>query len=215
MRCTQASNISTLLQHSARAQTLKIFKAGTNDKAAVQGMVPRSDLIAAAAATRADHEEMQARAGEIAQLEEQLARAKEQLRASRAQVSKLEAAAEEMVPRADLMSAMADARVAREEAAARAAEKAETEEQLGRLQRQLRAAQAEAAAHAQTTLDEMVPKVELAAARARADDAEQALRLQTERQNEAMESLKERFAALQRENDKLIGNLQVALALTG
>jgi hypothetical protein len=114
-----------------------------------------------------------------------------------------------LVPRTDLLAALAEARAGRDAAAAHAADTSALEEQLARTQRQLRAAQADAAAQMQATLSDMVPRSELVAARARAEEAEEWLREHEERQREATEALKERLAALQRDNDQLTTKVQV------
>lgn len=175
-------------------------------------MVPKSDYITSATAARASQEEAEARASEVTHLEEQLARMKEQLRAARADATRFQVAMDEMVPRSELVAALAEARTGRDEAAAGAAAKLALEEHLARLQRQLRDAQSAAAAQMRATLDDTVPKAELLAARSRTEEAEAMMRQQQERQNEMLESLKERLAALQRENDKLTSTLQVRRA---
>ena len=192
---------------------LALTVVGGGDRWAIQGMVPKSEHIASAAAARASQEEAEARTSEAARLEEQLARVKEQLRASRADAARLQAALDETVPRADLAAALAEARACRDGAAACTAEKAALEEQIGRLQRQLRDAQSAAAAQMRATLDDTVPKAELLAARSRADEAEAMLHQQQERHSGILESLRGRCSELQRENDKLLGTLQVEMCL--
>ena len=70
-----------------------------------QGMVPRSDLLAALSDAKARQEEAQGKATDLAWLERQLAEAQEQIDSARRETTALVGEMHRMVPRADLDSA--------------------------------------------------------------------------------------------------------------
>jgi chromosome segregation ATPase len=93
-------------------------------------MVPRSELLAALSQAKANKEDADSKAKDLAWLEEQQKKAQEQLAAARQEVAGLRTEVGGMVPRSDLEAAVG--RLAESQAAAREAQ-AKHQELLGEL----------------------------------------------------------------------------------
>jgi hypothetical protein len=71
----------------------------------LQGMIPRTELLAALSETKAKQEEIQAKANDLAWLERQLSQAQEQTNSARQETAQLRASLTCMVHRSDLDNA--------------------------------------------------------------------------------------------------------------
>jgi hypothetical protein len=111
----------------------------------LQGMVPRSELLAAQSLAKANKDDADAKAKDLAWLEEQMKKAQEQLSAARQEAASLRAEAGGMVPRSDLEAAKLQLHEL--EKAARLEQKKQREE-LQALNDRLSAIDTEKASHA-------------------------------------------------------------------
>ncbi len=106
-----------------------------------------------------------------------------------------------MVPRSELQAAQAEAKASREEAEAGARDMDALQQQLARAKEQCKAEQA--------AISEMVPRSELAAAKAREEEAAALARGAHERHREAATKLEARLSAMEEELDQLRATLKV------
>jgi hypothetical protein len=176
-----------------------------------QGMVARTELIAASNAARVGQQEAQAKTGEVMLLGEELAKVKDQLLAARTESSRLQAAFEDMVPRTELLAAQSEVRVGRDATATLAADMAALEEQLSHMQQLLRAAHKESEEKLQSAVSNTVPRSELAAARARAKKAEDDLQEHDKQQREMVRTLKEQIEGLEQEKRQNAADMKVVI----
>jgi predicted nucleic acid-binding Zn-ribbon protein len=79
-----------------------------NPKSFVQGMVSRSELIAAESETKATKEELEVRARDLEWVEGQLSRTQEQLNSFRTEAAQLQLTLMDMVPKSELIALRAD-----------------------------------------------------------------------------------------------------------
>ncbi len=106
-----------------------------------------------------------------------------------------------MVPRSDLYAAQAEAKSSREEAEALARDVDSLHQQLSRVKEQCKMDQA--------TISEMVPRSELAAAKAREEEAAALARSTHERNREAATKLETRLSGMEEELFQLRTTLKV------
>ena len=106
-----------------------------------------------------------------------------------------------MVPRSELLAAQAEMKSSREEAEGLAREVDALHQQLSRAKEQCKMEQA--------AISEMVPRSELAAAKAREEEAAALARSANERHREAATKLEARLSGMEEELDQLRATLKV------
>ena len=114
-----------------------------------------------------------------------------------------------MVDRAQLLAAFAEVKALKDDASAKAKDHAWLQEQLVKAQEQLQNARVEAA-QLRADMSAMVSRADLDAAKALAQELEEAARAESQRQRDAIAALNERVAWLEEEKGTLVSSIQVA-----